>query len=79
MAVFSGTGNTAHVAELLAAGLRNLNATVAVHRIDTAAVRMAEGGGADFNPAGYDLFGIGHPVLAQVYRGIEVTPVYTVI
>jgi len=55
MAVFSGTGNTAHVAGLLGEELQKLGVTVEICHIDSST--------ADFDPNCYDFVGIGHPVL----------------
>ena len=63
IAVFSGTGNTDYVAKLLAGELRRCGVSVDVHPIDSSSVHAAQAGMASFNPASYDLYGIGHPVL----------------
>jgi ferredoxin len=71
IAVCSGTGNTAYVAEVLAKELRGLGASVEIQRIDSSRAHWEEGGtiSPDFDPARYGLVGIGHPVL-----GFGVTP-----
>ena len=63
IAVFSGTGNTAHVAGLLAEELRILGAAVDIRRIDKDCIDNLNAGRVVFNPSSYDLVGIGHPVL----------------
>lgn len=63
IALFSGTGNTAHVARLLASELQSLGATVEIHPIDSTNSRLTDEATGDFDPARYDLVGIGHPVL----------------
>lgn len=65
IAVFSGTGNTAYVAAVLAKELRGFGTSVEIHRIDSSNAHLGEGSGVapDFHPARYDLVGIGHPVL----------------
>lgn len=63
IAVFSGTGNTAYVTELLAKELHRLGATVEIHRIDSHDFHNDHPFSVDFDPRNYDLVGIGHPVL----------------
>jgi ferredoxin/menaquinone-dependent protoporphyrinogen IX oxidase len=65
IAVFSGTGNTAYVTQLLARELEQNGATVDIYKIDSSSRDNRKGAvlAAAFNPAGYDLIGIGHPVL----------------
>lgn len=63
IAVFSGTGNTAYVTELLAQELRRLGATVEIHRMDAQAIHPNDPLSGTFDPRNYDLVGIGHPVL----------------
>lgn len=63
IAVFSGTGNTAYVAELLSRELHSLGATVDIHKIDSRIFRDNGPITVNFDPRAYDLVGIGHPVL----------------
>jgi ferredoxin len=63
IAVFSGTGNTAYVAELLGKELRSLDASVDIRPIDSASFHMMDQGTIGFDPSCYDLVGIGHPIL----------------
>jgi flavodoxin/NAD-dependent dihydropyrimidine dehydrogenase PreA subunit len=63
IAVFSGTGNTAYVAELLGKELRSLGATVDIQQIDSTSFHVMDADTIDFDPSCYDLIGIGHPIL----------------
>lgn len=63
IAVFSGTGNTAYIAELLAQELRCQGAAVEIRRIDSHIFRHGDPVTVDFDPRNYDLVGIGHPIL----------------
>jgi ferredoxin/flavodoxin len=63
IAVFSGTGNTAYVAKLLAKELRDLGATVDIRQIDSTGFHIIDEETAGFDPSCYDLVGIGHPIL----------------
>lgn len=63
VAVFSGTGNTAYVTELLAKELHGLGAAVEIHRIDLHGFCHNDQVINTFDPCKYDLVGIGHPVL----------------
>ena len=61
-AVFSGTGNTAYVAELLGKELRGLGATVDIRQIASTNFNIIDADTTDFDPSCYDLVGIGHPI-----------------
>jgi ferredoxin/flavodoxin len=79
IAVFSGTGNTAHVAELLAQELCRLGAAVEIRRIDARIFHHGDPDTVDFDPRSYDLVGIGHPILGfgptpLVLRFVEAIP-----
>jgi ferredoxin len=72
IAVFSGTGNTAYVTEVLAKELRDLGASVDIQRINSPGTRL-DGNDTvlpNFDPARFDLVGIGHPIL-----GFGVAPI----
>jgi hypothetical protein len=79
IAVFSGTGNTAHVAGLLGKEFLALGATVDIHRIDSTSFHIMDAVTTGFDPSYYDLVGIGHPILGfgsppLVLRFAEVLP-----
>jgi len=63
IAVFSGTGNTAHVAGLLAKNLAAKGAQVEIKNINSKMFVPGNSPYVDFAPESYDIAGIGHPVL----------------
>jgi ferredoxin/flavodoxin len=69
IAVFSGTGNTAHVTQLLAKELERGGVTVDIYKIDskphenTNENSKGDSAAPAFDPSNYDLVGIGHPIL----------------
>ena len=63
IAVFSGTGNTAYVAEFLGKEFRGLGATVDIRQIDSTSFHIIDADTTDFDPYCYDLVDIGHPIL----------------
>lgn len=79
IALFSGTGNTAYVAGLLAEKLKGFGATVEIHRIDLSSSMLTNCTIPEFAPSRYDITGIGHPVLGfgatpLVLRFVEALP-----
>jgi flavodoxin len=66
IAVFSGTGNTAYVVELLGKELRSLGATVDIRQI--ASTNM-DADTIDFDPSCYDLVGIGQKLSQMAEAG----------
>jgi ferredoxin len=63
IAVFSGTGNTTFIAQLIAKNLGESGASVDIYTIDARSLSEPCECHLQFIPAKYDIVGIGHPVL----------------